>query len=256
MSGERTLVAAEDDAVLCEFDAGLCTVTLNRPTRGNAFSASLVEGLDAALDRAEADGTRALVLRGNGKHFCTGFDLGGLEEETDDTLLARFVRIELLLQRIARAPFVTAAIAQGRAMGAGADLFAACALRVIEGDATFAFPGARGFGLVLGTRRLAQCVGRDTALDWVESGRSIATDEALRAGLVLQRLDAVGDVRPMIEARQHDDAWLRRALRQAADPGADAEDARDLSWLVRSAARKGLRARIEQHVNRVKATRT
>lgn len=243
------------DAVLFEVADGVGVATLNRPDRGNAFSASLVEGLDAALDRVESDSLRALVLRGNGRHFCTGFDLAGLEEETDDTLLARFVRIELLLQRVACAPFITVAIAQGRAMGAGADLFAACSVRVIEGDATFAFPGARGFGLILGTRRLAQRVGTAVALDWVESGRTVSSDEAMRTGLAQQVVDSAESLRKQIDAWKHDDAWLQGALRRAADGRSDDDAARDLWWLTRSAARKGLRERIAAHAERVKAAR-
>lgn len=242
-------------AVLLDATGPVWRLTLHRPQQGNACSAELVAGLDDALAKAEAERPQALVLRGEGRHFCTGFDLSKLEEETDDTLLARFVRIELVLQRLARAPCLTVAVAHGRSMGAGADLFAACGVRIAEAETTFAFPGARGFGLVLGTRRLAARVGAETALAWVESGRSIAAEEAARAGLVSALARDAADVDRLMASQVHADSWLQGALRQAVDPCAAADDARDLELLVRSAARPGLQQRIAGYVARLAASR-
>ena len=241
--------------VLVDTSGPAWRVTLNRPQQGNACSAELVRALDEAVARAEAQGAQALVLQGEGRHFCTGFDLSNLDSETDDTLLARFVRIELLLQRIANAPFLTIAVAQGRTMGAGADLFAACAVRLAQADAAFAFPGGRGFGLVLGTRRLAARVGAETALDWVESGRSVAADEACRRGFVTSLVEGPQALDAVLSARLHPDAWLRATLRKAVDPHSADAAARDLDLLVRSAARPGLSQRVAAYVARVAAAR-
>ena len=80
------------------------TVTLDRPGRANALSAELVEALHGVLDEAAAVGPLALVVRGNARHFAAGFDLTGLELETDATLAHRFLRIGLLLERLSSAP--------------------------------------------------------------------------------------------------------------------------------------------------------
>ncbi|MFT3820998.1 MAG: enoyl-CoA hydratase/isomerase family protein [Rubrivivax sp.] len=222
-------------------------LTLNRSQLGNAIDAAMVQEFDAVLSEGEASGIAGLVIQGAGRHFCTGFDLGALDGETDDSLLARFVRVELLLQRIAQAPFTTVAMAHGRVIGAGADLFTACRLRLASSDAVISFPGASGFGIVLGTRRLAQRVGVATALEWVETGRTVASDEAVRCGLI----DRLVDERPMagcpIEAGMRDGA-VRASLRRAAEPGSAAGDASDLEHLVRSAARHGLKDRIVSYV--------
>src|SRR5262249_23589754 len=54
----------------------VATVTLNRPDRGNAFNQTLLDELGDALKGLAADDTvRVAVLRGAGKHFCTGADL-------------------------------------------------------------------------------------------------------------------------------------------------------------------------------------
>src|SRR3954465_10141982 len=108
----------------------LATLSLNRPDRGNALGPELVEALAEAFDRAVAHGARLIVLRGEGRHFCTGFDLTDLESLSDGDLLLRVVRIEALLQCIHAAPVTTLAVATGRTFGAGADLFAACDRRI------------------------------------------------------------------------------------------------------------------------------
>lgn len=234
------------------------TLTLDRPLQGNACSSEMVAALEELLRRAEREQPMALVLQAEGRHFCTGFDFSAIADECDDMLLARFVRIELLLQRVARAPLLTVAVAHGRAIGAGADLYAACAVRLVRGEASFAFPGARGFGLVLGTRRLCAAVGSERALEWIESGRTVPTAEAVEAGLVHRVLDAAGsaDVLGVIGARLHEGLAVRGALRRAAAPNREIEDALDLRRLVESAARPGLRDRIEAYAQRVRTLRS
>ncbi|MBT2326879.1 enoyl-CoA hydratase/isomerase family protein [Variovorax paradoxus] len=241
------------DLVLVERSQQLWRISLNRPQAGNACSTEVVRQLYEAMDDAVRERAPAVVIQGQGRHFCTGFDLADLAQETDDTLLARFVRIELLLQRIARAPGPVLAVAQGRAVGAGADIFAACSVRLATSDASFSFPGARGFGLVLGTRRLAARVGADVALEWVESGRTIGAEEACRRGLATAIIEGPGAVDEIVAGRANPDRLLASALRHAIDARADADDASDLDLLVRSAARPGLRDRIANYLERTTA---
>lgn len=224
---------------------------LNRPGKGNALSAALVIALADAVEAAAQDPElRLLVLSGAGRHFCTGFDLSDLDGETDDSLLARFTRVELLLQAIHAAPFTTLALAQGRTMGAGADLFAACHERWIVGDASFAFPGV-GFGLVLGTARLGTLVGANHAAAWLEGGATIDAATACGSGLATRQIavDALEVEQAGLRARVHRlDLHTQRGIHAAIDaerrPRGDAGDAQDLARLVRSAARAGLRDRI------------
>ena len=224
---------------------------LNRPDKGNALSASLVQALGEAVAAASQDADlRLLMLSGAGRHFCTGFDLSDLDSETDDSLLARFTRVELLLQAVHAAPFRTLALARGRTMGAGADLFAACTERWIVDDATFAFPGS-GFGLVLGTTRLTEQVGATTAMRWLEGGATLDTTAALSSGLANLHTTADGlaaEQARLVERVHRLDAATQRGIHQAIDaarrPRGDAGDAADLVRLVRSAARPGLRDRI------------
>jgi enoyl-CoA hydratase len=226
-------------------DGGVLTLTLARPAVGNALSAELVEALLAQVQAACSDTTlHTLLLRGEGRHFCTGLDLSTLEHETDGSLLQRVVRIETLLATLWHAPLRTVALAQGRAWGAGADLFVACETRAVLPGATFRFPGAQ-FGLVLGTRRLAERIGVDRARALVTQGGELDAAGALAAGLAnageAPALDA-----PRVDTRTA--AALRAATRE------DRRDA-DLAALVRSAAEPGLKARLTAYRERQLAAR-
>jgi enoyl-CoA hydratase/carnithine racemase len=258
------------DSVL-DVAGGVAVAVLARPERGNALSATMVEALLGAVSRASSDpSVHTLVLAAAGRHFCTGLDLGGLDEATEGDLLLRLVRIETLLDAVWRAPVRTVCIANGRAWGAGADLFAAGDLRLAGPDCTFRFPGA-GFGLVLGTRRLAERVGTERARAWVLEGRTLDAGQAVAAGLATCVPDALADARPdagsaadrITAARSLAGdlpvvdratlAAIRAASRPAGGPGGDALADADLAALVRSATRPGLKARLLAYRDRARA---
>jgi enoyl-CoA hydratase len=223
------------------FDGALA-LTLNRPEKGNALDAALVERMHDAFDLALADRINVVILSGNGRHFCTGFDLSDIESSSDAQLLHRFVRIELLLQKISGAPMMTACAAHGRTVGAGADLLVACERRFVRNETTLAFPGA-GFGIVLGTGRLASRVGRQLTRDLVRTGRQIDVAEALESGLVSDIFSEDFEaslVDYLIQSTGHIDLQTAAAVCALT---ADRDD-QDLAALVRSAARPGLRERV------------
>jgi len=249
----------EDDQhgdVLVTREDGITHIALNRPAKGNALSAALVANIHTAVQRAREEPTRLLVLSGTGKHFCTGFDLSSLDQETDDSLLARFTRVELMLQAIHTAPFPTLALAHGRTVGAGADIVCACSERWIVDDAQFAFPGA-GFGLVLGTARLADTVGAWTTHRWIETGASIPADEALDHGLVQRRVTRAAlsdELGARYTAARRLDGPTHRAVHAATEmsrrPRGSNGGASDLAALVASVAHSGLKDRILAYTQR------
>jgi enoyl-CoA hydratase len=253
--------------LLIRTEAAVMTLTLNRPDKGNALSSSLVRELHDAIDLATTQGVRLLVLNSAGKHFCTGFDLSNLDQESDDSLLGRFIRMEMMLQSIHAAPFDTLALVNGRVMGAGADIFCACANRWIVGDASFAFPGT-GFGLVLGTARLADVVGLAQAQAWVRGGGEIGAQAAVMAGLAHRHFEGetnaagttVGEALARLSKQamyldETTEIAIRIAFDAARRPRGVTGDALDLARLVRSAARPGLRKRIAQYRQRTKLAR-
>lgn len=223
------------------------TFWLARPEKRNALSSELVEELIERVERAPAEGAKVLVFRGEGKSFCAGFDLSGLDALSDGDLVLRFIRVELLLQAIARSPCLTMALAHGRTFGAGVDIVAACRQRYASADAVFRMPGLR-FGLVLGTRRFGEIVGRETAASLQEEAAAFDTAQALRIGFLhrsaeLQEWD--GLVERAREKASVLPAWSRHALYEVLS---SAQDDADLAWLVRSAARPGLGKRVAAYL--------
>ena len=237
------------DQLLTEKSGAITTLTLNRPDKANALSAPLVDALAAAVDAAHHDGTRLLVLKGNGRHFCAGFDFSDFEDASEGNLLLRFVRIETLLQALYHAPFATLALAQGRNFGAGADLILACGTRIAAPGADFRMPGLK-FGLQLGTRRLASRIGGDGARALLLGSRTFGTDEALNIGFLHQV--AAAESWPGIVLRAAEEAQQLSADAAARLHAATVTDSRaaDLADLVRSAAETGLKERIREYRKR------
>lgn len=230
---------------------GVVQLTLSRPERGNALGPDLVEALLDSVGRAVSDGARLIALRGDGRHFCTGFDLTDLDRLSDGDLLLRVVRIETLLQAVHHAPVPTLAVAHGATTGAGADLLAACQHRWALPGTRLAFPGA-GFGLALGIRRLALRVGPDAARDLVGSGRRIGVEEAAGLGLVTRVAapETIEDELAAVAAALATDGATTARICALTVP--DSRES-DMANLVASAARPGLKARIAAYVAALQA---
>jgi enoyl-CoA hydratase/carnithine racemase len=247
-------MATPQSGVTVEARDGRHHLMLSRPSKGNALSADMVTSFCEAFDRCIEAGARLIVLEGQGRHFCTGFDLSTLEIETDASLLLRFVNIEKLLQKVHSSPVMTVAIGRGRCSGAGADLFASCDRRIAVKGASFAFPGL-AFGIVLGTARLANRIGRDRTRQILLAGSVLADQAALERNLATELVgeDEIGHLLATLTADAHRlDATTVNNLHAATD-GATYD--RDLSDLVRSASRPGLRDRIIQYQANLKPQR-
>jgi enoyl-CoA hydratase len=235
------------DVLRVERDGPIWSFTLDRPDKRNALSDELVEALIANVLDAQAQGAALLVFRGEGRNFSAGFDFGGIEHASDADLLHRFVRVETLLQIIARSPCLTLALAHGRNFGAGVDLVAACRWRIATPDASFRMPGLK-FGIVLGTRRFAGIVGVETARSILESARSFDAIEAQAIGFLRGIADVETWPAQVTQARETAQSLpdsARRALYETlSDDNADA----DLAALVRSASEPGLGQRIRGYL--------
>ena len=223
---------------------GLRLITLARPEKANALSAEMSDGVHAAIEGAEAAGARAIALKGDGRHFCAGFDFGDFEALTDGDLALRFLHVEEMLQAMFHAPMPTLALVHGRAVGAGADLAAAAMKVVAAPGARLAMPGPR-FGVVLGTRRLAYRVGNVRARQIQIENRPVEAAEGLAIGLIdeiveMERWDET--IAAFATAYTVLDRETAAELADVTRP--DARDA-DLAALARSVAKPGIKARIK-----------
>lgn len=225
------------------------TFTLQRVEKLNALNASLVDSLIHGVDEAHAAGARLLVFRGAGKSFCAGFDLGQLESQTEGDLTLRFVRIELLLQAIANSPAHTLALAHGKVFGAGVDLFAACKQRIAAPESIFRMPGLK-FGLVLGTRRFGEIVGPEKAREILGETSSFSAQQALDmkfAHALISEADWGQAVEAALATSEALDDFTRAELYRVLNRS---QGDADLSHLVRSAARFGLKDRLRHYLGK------
>ena len=234
----QTLIIAKQD--------GTTNITLNRTDKANALGPDLVEDLLAAVTAAATDGTRLIVLRGEGKSFCSGFDLSDLDIVTDGDLVHRLIRIETLLQAVYHAPLPTLALAHGRVFGAGADLFCACSRRLAAHGTSFRMPGL-GFGIVLGTRRLKVRVGEDAARHIQNSGLTFDAAEALRLGFATDMIDTAEWPQAAADAGTSAQILSPQATADLFRVTAtDTRDA-DMADIARTASVPGLKARIQAY---------
>lgn len=232
-----------NDELVRKHEGHVTHLTINRPHRANALSASLVEALLNAVEYAGTDGTRLVLIDGAGSHFCSGFDFSDCQASSEGDLALRFVRIETLLQQLYHAPFETMVLAHGRVFGAGADLVCCCGVRVGAPGTTFRMPGLR-FGVVLGTRRLAHRVGADNARALLAGSRTFDAEEALQMRF-LTRIAAPAEW-PALAARARADCDLLTPGAAAALRRQTVIDTRgeDMAALAASVSAPGLKERI------------
>lgn len=180
---------------------GIAHVTLNAPERLNALRADDLRSLDDAYAAAEAAGVRALVLRGEGRAFCAGRDIAGVDPATDDVAGYLDGLVAPLLRRIAAFPAPTFAAAQGASLGVGLGLLVATDVVYVAEDAKVGSPfAALGAALDSGGHwLLVSRLGPHRALDLIYSGRLLSGAEAVAGGLFSRALPAA-ELQDAVEA--------------------------------------------------------
>jgi 2-(1,2-epoxy-1,2-dihydrophenyl)acetyl-CoA isomerase len=168
------------------------TITLNRPEAYNAFTTSMHEALNAALDEAGSPDVRAVVVTGAGKGFCAGQDLNefrSVGREIGSHLESSYHPNIRAIRALSK-PVIAAV--NGAAAGAGLSLAAACDIRIAADTAAFV-PGFIGIGLIPdagGTYFLARLLGPSRAFSWMSSNRRLTAAEAHALGLVDEVVEA------------------------------------------------------------------
>ena len=170
---------------------GVATLVLNRPEKRNALGGALVEELARLLDKVGEDtDVRVVALRGTGRDFCAGADLGEIaasQARGPEAGLADAQRLGDVFVRIRRLPHPVVAVVTGRALGGGCGLATACDLILAHQDASFGYPEVHlGFVPALVMSILRRKVGESTAFELLLRGRGITADESASIGLVNQ----------------------------------------------------------------------
>jgi enoyl-CoA hydratase/carnithine racemase len=180
------------DEVLWRVEAGVATVTLNRPEKRNAMNTPLLAGLRACFDALEADrDVRVVVVAGAGPVFCAGMDLAEMEQRRSIDPDPESGVIQTL-QRIERSRHPTIAMVHGDALAGGCELALHCDLRVAADGARFGMPLAR-IGLVvpfpLG-QKLVEIIGPAYTRELLFTARPVAARRAYEIGMVHQVVPA------------------------------------------------------------------
>ncbi len=181
---------------------GVAELTLNRPSRRNAFDYALGSALVRAIRRASIDPeVRVIVIRGSGSAFCAGDDIAILEtmllsdgpgtdleaaavvRETGDSLYLR------IAEAVLQAPKPVLVAINGDSAGAGTELACAADLRIMREGARIGSALVK-IGQLGHAALLPRVVGPSRATEMFLSGRMLDAEEAERIGLVHERVAA------------------------------------------------------------------
>ena len=190
--------------ILVSRDAGVLSLTLNRPDKLNAFNPEMHRLLREALEEARDEpGVRAVLLTGSGRGFCAGQDLSernvGADAAPIDLSVSLGSNYNPLVRRLRALPKPVVCAVNGVAAGAGANIALACDIVLAARSASFVQSFSR-LGLVPdsgGTYFLPRLVGSARAMGLALLGERLSAEEAERWGLIWK---AVEDERLVEEA--------------------------------------------------------
>src|SRR5688500_15080382 len=176
--------------ILVSQEAGVLTVTLNRPDKLNAFNPEMHQLLRKALERARDEAeVRAVLLTGAGRGFCAGQDLSERNVSSDaplDLSVSLGSHYNPLVRRLRELPKPVVCAVNGVAAGAGANIALACDLVIAARSASFVQSFAR-LGLVPdsgGTWFLPRLAGAARAMGLALLGEPLSAEQAQQWGLI------------------------------------------------------------------------
>jgi 2-(1,2-epoxy-1,2-dihydrophenyl)acetyl-CoA isomerase len=173
----------------------IAEVVLNAPDKLNALDADSLAELGAAYDEAASAGVRALLIRGEGRAFCAGRDIAGVDPATDDVFGFMTDALTPLLRTMSAFPAPTFAAAHGACLGIGLGLLIATDVVYVADSAKIGSPFARlGATLDSGGHALfVERLGAHRALDLIYTAELISGADAVASGL-FSRAMPDGDV--------------------------------------------------------------
>ena len=178
----------DDNILLVEEDAGVMTLTLNRPDVMNSLNFPLLHALRDQVEsiRFRSD-IRVVIITGSGdRAFCSGADLKERATLTPEQVKEFIFTIRNLFTSIEQLNKAVIAAVNGIALGGGTELALASDIRIASSNASMGLTETRlaiipGAG---GTQRLPRLVGKGKAKELIFTGQRIDAQEALKIGLV------------------------------------------------------------------------
>lgn len=189
---------------------GIATLWLNRPDKNNAFNSQTISELLLALDEVAANpAVRLLVLRGRGKHFCAGGDLGWMQQAATldfNGNLADARNLAELLYNLYQLKKPTLAVIQGAVFGGGVGLVSCCDMAIGADNAQFSLSEVR-IGLMPATISpfVVKAMGERAARRYSLSAERFDGQTAARLGLLSESY-------PADELEAQAEAWIANLL--------------------------------------------
>jgi len=224
-------------SILVSLDAGVLTITLNRPDKLNAFTPDMHEELRGAFARAEGDAqVRAVLLTGAGRGFCAGADLSQRDVSPGaapiDLSVSLGTNYNPLVRRMRALPKPIVCAVNGPAAGAGANVALACDVVLAARSASFLQAFSR-IGLLPdagGTYFLPRLVGTARAMGLALLADKLSAEDAERWGLIWKAVDdavlmdeASAQARRLAAGPTKGYALLKRAMYASAANSLDAQ---------------------------------
>lgn len=220
-----------------DVDGVVATITLDRPDVRNAQTPTMWRAM-ARIGRQLSDDVRVVVVRGQGQSFSAGLDramldpasaadeetVAGLLGRTDEEIIDTIGAFQEGFTFLRDPRFVSIAVVQGHAIGAGFQLALSCDLRILAEDASLCMKES-ALGLVpdlTGTKPLVDAVGHGRALEICATARMVRAEEAASLGLAqavvpTDRLDStLGELVTALTAAPHGAVAETKALLQQA----------------------------------------
>ena len=167
-----------------QIDGNIATLVFDRPEKRNAMNYALIDALDGFFSRPPR-GIDAVILRGEGGHFCAGLDLAEHEhrQPIEGVYHSRnWHRVSDLIE-FGGLPVIS--VLTGAVIGGGLEIAAATHVRIAEPSARFQLPeGRRGIFVGGGaTVRVGRILGPDRMREMMLTGRNYGAEDGLRLGL-------------------------------------------------------------------------
>ncbi len=187
--------------VLAESSGPVAVIRLNRPAQRNAMTPDMLDELIAAAGRLPAS-TRCLIVAGEGRVFCAGFDLALCQAHPDGSvmraLLSGLSRAITVLRELS-VPVVVAA--HGAAIAGGCALLGGADIVVADRAAKFGYPVVRlGVSPAVSAPFLGGAIGSGRARERLLDPSLIDGEEAHRVGLVHELVESPEEVLPRARA--------------------------------------------------------
>ncbi|KAF0878382.1 ECHD1 decarboxylase, partial [Crocuta crocuta] len=194
-------------------DSGIGILTLNNPSKMNAFSGvMMLQLLEKVIELENWTEGKGLIVRGAKNTFSSGSDLNAvkaLASPEDGMALCMFM--QNTLTRFMRLPLISIALIEGRALGGGAEFITACDFRLMTPVSEIRFVH-KEMGIIPswgGSTRLVEIIGSRQALKVLSGALKLDPKKALNIGMVDEVLQSSGETECLEEAQE----WLKQFIK-------------------------------------------